>query len=98
MPAVVKGARVCARPAPPRPPTPACTPQASVDISQQPAGSLGPGPNSEGAANELGGACLGEGRRLLPLPLGKRKQAPNRPPAWTSGISSPGESLLSNFL
>ena len=59
----VKRARVCARPtwSPQRPPTLAPTPQASVDTSQEPAGSPGPVPNSCGAACELGGVCLGEG-------------------------------------
>ena len=76
---------------PQKPPTLAPTPQASVDTSQQPAGSPGPLPNSWGAACELGGVCLGEGQRFWQLPVGRRKGAPNRWPPWASGTSFPGE-------
>lgn len=82
---------------PQRPPTLAPTPQASVDASQPPAGSLGPVPNSQGAAYELGGVRLGEGRRFWPLPVGRRKCAPNRPPPWACGVSSLGERPLEYF-
>lgn len=51
-----------------------------------------------GRSLRVRGACLGEGQRFLPLPLGKRKLAPNRPPAWASGFLPLGEGLLSNFL
>lgn len=95
----VKRARVCAGPEtpPPRPPTPACTPprfgrhlRTAHRVSWSRA-------KLAGRSLRVRGACLGEGQRFLPLPLGKRKLAPNRLPAWASGISSPGRRPLEQF-
>lgn len=73
----VKRARVCAGPdPPPRPPTPACTPHASVDTSEQPAESLGPVPNSQGEAYELGVPAWGRGRDSCHFLWGKENLRP----------------------